>query len=333
MTRELQDIFMRELHRRRLESEASSSIEGESQMSEAQELPCYVHSTDTIYKFLFSITQPPARLYQEVLSLAAPGQLGPDHQRLACVLFTLLRATYSAVNLRKMELLWKSKPKSSKKETKRKKDNRKPTRGLGLSETLEKYGFGYPERRLINWRELAFVDAVTADTFPHPSMMISNLVARPQTRQRTMTLFQEIDHVVTRLRTEDDEEVKELLLDWLGMRLIRQYHDDVVSRVIDSKYVYKNHQAHLERRMHSSLDNETENGEQPEGQSGDREQSPGYREEEYVQRTRGQKRSRRQYDDCSDNEDDLHRRKMKRPTEQDRVRRETESDTEDEIRI
>ena len=108
MTGELRDIFMKELRRRHRESETSSIVEGESHSDEAQELPFYIHSTDTIYKFLFSVTQPPARLYQEVLSLAAPGQLGLDHQRLACVLFMLQKATYSAVNLRKMDLLWKS---------------------------------------------------------------------------------------------------------------------------------------------------------------------------------------------------------------------------------
>src|SRR5436190_10217349 len=123
MTGELRDIFMKELRRRHRESETSSIVEGESHSDEAQELPFYIHSTDTIYKFLFSVTQPPSRLYQEVISLAGPGQLGSDHQKLACALSVLQRATYSAVNLRKMDLLWNS------------------SGGLGLGKTLRKYGF------------------------------------------------------------------------------------------------------------------------------------------------------------------------------------------------
>src|SRR5690348_11876796 len=96
-----------ELHRRYQEAEKQSPVRDESSLEEPQELPFYVHSTDTVYKFLSSITQPLARLYQEVVSIADSGQLGLDHQKLACILFTLHKATCSAVNIRKMDLLWK----------------------------------------------------------------------------------------------------------------------------------------------------------------------------------------------------------------------------------
>lgn len=149
-----------------------------------------------------------------------------------------------------MDLLWKSCKMQGEN------DRHKQIRGLGLSHTIRKYGFGYPENHLINWRELIFMDSAIADSFPYPSALISNLIARPQIRQRIMTLFQEIDHIVSRIQMEENDEVKGLLLHWLAMRLIRQYHHDVISYLIVSKYEYRKQQEHRNWRPRIPPENE-----------------------------------------------------------------------------
>ena len=59
--------------------------------------PFYIHTTEVINNFMTASTQVPARLFQEIISLAPEGHLSIDHQKLLVQIFQLQKAAHSAV--------------------------------------------------------------------------------------------------------------------------------------------------------------------------------------------------------------------------------------------
>ena len=112
--------------------------------------------------------------------------------------------------------------------------------GLGLKTTIVRYGYGYPLEGLIDWRLLGFTSAEIAEAFPHPSRVLTIIVARPMDTQRLKTLFEQIDFVIGRLRMEGEEEIQNVQLDWVALKLVIQYHVDVTVEVIRGPYKYRN---------------------------------------------------------------------------------------------
>lgn len=152
------------------------SVQAHCNMVVPQDIPFYVHPTAVIKRFIFSVSQPAARLFQEVISLCPPGRLGIDHQKLAVALFELQKASYTAVDLTKIQILWGGYgPKTLENRIQKNKPIRKM--GLGLSKTIKKYRVAYPSEGLIDWVELGFTRHEIAEAFPNPAETIVNLEA------------------------------------------------------------------------------------------------------------------------------------------------------------
>ena len=94
MIQQLRDEVWREIERRRRESE------GDTRGRRERECVFYIHPTAHINDFVTASTQVLARLYQEIISLSSDGKLGPDHQKIAILLFKLQQVSYAATNLR-----------------------------------------------------------------------------------------------------------------------------------------------------------------------------------------------------------------------------------------
>src|SRR5215471_2623668 len=192
--------------------------------------PFYIHTTEVINNFMFASTQTLARLFQEIISLAPEGHLGIDHQKFLIQVFQLQKVAHSAVLLSKFKYLYNSVIRGVEREE----------MGWGVKETIQLHGYGYPKHGLIDWIELNFTNPHIAERFPHPSHALSNITARPDDRRRLNDLFSEIDFVIGRLRMEADEEKREILLDWLVMRIIKQFLIDVTIYMIEGPYQFKN---------------------------------------------------------------------------------------------
>jgi hypothetical protein len=208
--------------------------------------PFYIHTTKVINDFLAASTQVPARLFQEILSLAPQGSLSIDHQKLLVQVFQLQKVAHSAVILPKFKYLFNSVigVKPTPQEIEDGLEKQKGQLGLGLKESIKAFGYGYPRHGMVDWIELNFVDSEIAERFPHPSHALSNITARPDDRRRLKDLFQEIDFVIGRLRKEPAEEVREIQLDWLAVRLVKQYHIDIAIYMIRGPHDFVNKERH-----------------------------------------------------------------------------------------
>ena len=142
----------------------------------------YIYNIWIINNFIIISTQIITRLYQEIISLSPDGQLGIDHQKIIIQLFKLQKVIYSTSNLRKDNYLWKDKIRIKYDIGKELDDESKDELDLGLSKTIEKYGYDYPLYGLIDWRILDFISAEIVEVFPHPSRVLMNLEIRIKDR-------------------------------------------------------------------------------------------------------------------------------------------------------
>jgi hypothetical protein len=101
-----------------------------------------------------------------------------------------------------------------------KKDKITSEQGLGITETIKKYGYGYHQPGLIDFISLDFIDPEIGHQFPHPSRAFRNLKARGFDRRRRTDLIQDIDLICGRAKAEEDNGVRKMLLDWLVVKLI-----------------------------------------------------------------------------------------------------------------
>jgi len=208
--------------------------------------PFYVQETKVINDFITASTQVPARLFQEIVSLAPEGSLSIDHQKLLIQVFQLQKVAHSAVLLPKFKYLFNSviHIKPTPQEVEEGIEEPRKELGLGLKETIKAYGYGYPKHGLIDWMELNFLGREVAEQFPHPSHALSNIIARPDDRRRLKDLFQEIDFVIGRLRQVMDKEAQEILIKWLARRLLKQFHIDITIYMIKGPYKFENKEQH-----------------------------------------------------------------------------------------
>src|SRR5205814_1961781 len=148
------------------------------------------------------------------------------------------KVAHSAILLPKFKYLYKSvvRVRPTPQEIEEGVEELREEMGLGIKETIESCGYGYPKHGLIDWVELNFVTPHIAERFPHPSHALSNIKARPDDRRPLNDLFQEIDFVIGRLRMEQDEEGQKVLLAWLVMRLLKQFLMDITIYMIEGPY-------------------------------------------------------------------------------------------------
>ena len=225
-----------ELRRRRRQAQPVEVIPPEAGC------PFYIHMTEVINGFMLASTQVPARLFQEVVSLAAEGHLGIDHQKFGVQTFQYLKVLHVAVLLQQLPYLNKAAVpvRPTPREIEEGLDEPRDEMGIGTEETIDTYGYGYPKHGRFNYAELNFITPLIAEQFPHPSHALSNIKARPDDRRRLNNLFQEIDFVIGRLRMNEDRDAQKVLLAWLVIRLLKQFLMDVTIYMIEGPYEFVN---------------------------------------------------------------------------------------------
>jgi len=211
--------------------------------------PFIVHRTETVNSWVSIVTQALARLFQEIVSQAEEGHLGVDRQKLAVLIFQLQKVTYSSCNLSTYKYLWRGQIRSEDVDSEDEEESERVERGLGIGETIRRYGFGYPQHGLIDWTTLAFTSSYIADQFPHPARALKSLKARGLERARVKDLLQDIDFIVPRIRMERDYMVRELQLDWLAMHLVLQFLFDTCNELVWGPLQFVNKEYHRRKAI------------------------------------------------------------------------------------
>ena len=206
----------------------------------------YIQETKETNNFITASTQVPARLFQEIVSFAPEGSLSIDHQKLLVQVFQIQKVMHSGVFLPKFKYLFNSiiRVKPTPQEVEEGVENLREELDMGLKETIEAYGYGYPKHSLIDWVELNFSDSEIAERFPQPSHALSNIITRPDDQRLLKDLFQEIDFIIGRFHRQMDEEAREILIKWLARRLLKQFHIDVTIYMIKGPYKFINKEQH-----------------------------------------------------------------------------------------
>jgi len=193
----------------------------------------YVHKTQVVNQFMESVTLPLARWYQEVLGMAAEGMLGIDRQKLAILLCLLVKNSYGGALLQKHGLIW---------EKKVKRGDEPEEYGLGLKDVIDEYGFGWLNPAIFDWESNNFARGI-AERFPFPVRCLERRYqAKKRERKVMVELLQEVDQATGRIRllgnSPEDRLSRKVLIWWLAMRIIKQYHMDVWVGLYESPYEF-----------------------------------------------------------------------------------------------
>jgi hypothetical protein len=210
----------------------------------------YVVETQLVNQFTESITLPLTRWYQEVLGNSEEGALGVDRQKLALSLSLMIKLSYSSSLLVRYPMIWEKKIRGGY-------GNREV--GFGLKGKIDKYGFGWIEKSMVDWEANNFADGV-ADRFPFPIRSVENHYrAKRKERAQMMDILNEVDQVAGRIRLLEtrggsDERKRSFLISWLALRIIRQYHIDVWTGLYRSSYEFVGKTKELERQRTEAME-------------------------------------------------------------------------------
>ena len=217
----------------------------------------YIIPTWIVNRFIECVTLPLARWYQELISSTEDGMLGLDRQKLAILVALILKSSYTSSLLERHPILWEKKNRNH--------DNiDKPSEyGLGFKETIEKHGFAWLSLKIFDWRNNTF-QAGVGDNFPFPVRQVDKLYRVRKQERRTMSnLLQEIDHVIGRLnllsQSHEDLAAESFIIQWLAMRIIRQYHIDVWTKLFASSYEFKGKDTERQTQKETEAEEEYDN--------------------------------------------------------------------------
>ena len=237
----------------------------------------YVIKTRTINMFSEVVACPIARWYQEVLGTAPEGMLGIDRQKLAVLLSYLLKSSYGSAPLERQPLLWHKSVLGS--------DGFVKEVGLGLKKTIRERGFGWLDPRIFNWTTNNFAAGI-ADDFPFPSSLVQRTYEKRKRQRDVMTsVLQDMDHMIGRVQlltvnTRRERLTRLFFLDWIAIRLLKQYFQDIWNGLYQSSYEF---QGKIQERVRQDKEAEAEEEEWDE-------EDLSYSEEEERQPTNKQRR-------------------------------------------
>src|SRR5437762_6906596 len=95
---------------------------------------------------------------------------------------------------------------------------------------MEEHRYGYIDPDLIDIVELNFVSNEIADAIPHPAQARKDSKKELLRQLLTRDFLKEMDMILGRIVSERDSEIQDLLLDWLAMRIVEQFHEDIKTR-------------------------------------------------------------------------------------------------------
>jgi len=117
--------------------------------------------------------------------------------------------------------------------------------------------------KIFDWRNNTF-QAGVGDNFPFPVRQVDKLYRVRKQERRTMSnLLQEIDHVIGRLnllsQSHEDLAAESFIIQWLAMRIIRQYHIDVWTKLFASSYEFKGKDTERQTQKETEAEEEYDN--------------------------------------------------------------------------
>jgi hypothetical protein len=221
----------------------------------------YVHPTRVVNEFSEAVTLPIASWYQTTLGMGPGGTLGIDRQKLAVMQSFLLKAAWGNSDLSRSPLLWAKKHRGE--------DNRETRVGLGLKDTIERFGFAWLPNDLFNWKENNFADGV-ADQFPFPIRQLENRYRkRKRERKLMMDVLQEMDQITGRINIlgtcTRDEARRSKLLKWTATRVMLQYHLDVWIGLYKYSFLFKGKESERARQREVDEDEDSDTESEYEG--------------------------------------------------------------------
>ena len=227
----------------------------------------FVHSTEVVNTFSEMVTLSIASWYQATLGMADRGMLGIDRQKLAIMQCFLLKAAWGNANLSRSPLLWTKKHRGE--------DDKEIKVGLGLKDSIEKFGFGWLPDKVFNWKENTFAAGI-ADQFPFPIRQLENHYQKRKGARTVMTnVLQEMDQIAGRINVLNagarDQWRRTELLNWTSTRIMRQYHLDFWTALYKAPNEFKGKESERERQREAGNE---DNGDDAESES-DGEQSLG----------------------------------------------------------
>ena len=205
----------------------------------------FVHSTAIVNTFSEMVTLPIASWYQATLGMAERGMLGIDRQKLAVMQCFLLKAAWGNAPLSRSPLLWTKKHRGE--------DEKEIKVGLGLKESIEKFGFGWLPDKLFDWKENSFAAGI-ADQFPFPIRQLENHYQKRKAERTMMTnVLQEMDQIAGRINVLDSDDRDEWrrteLLNWTSTRIMRQYHQDFWTALYKSPHEFRGKASERKRQQ------------------------------------------------------------------------------------
>lgn len=210
--------------------------------------PFYVHPTPLVNQFSKVVALPIASWYQETLGFAPEGMLGIDRQKLAILQSFLLKNAWGNSLLCQNPFLWEKKMKCSETQETIKV-------GLGLKESIEKYGLGWLPSHMFDWKANSFAEGV-ADRFPFPIKQLEkHYQKRRRERKTMMNLIQKMDQAIVRLQVTKDDNKRMHLLSWMSMTVLRQYIQDVWEALYQSQCEFKGKESERGRQSENQRDN------------------------------------------------------------------------------
>jgi len=205
----------------------------------------FVHPTAIVNTFSEMVTLPIASWYQATLGMAERGMLGIDRQKLAVMQCFLLKAAWGNAPLSRSPLLWTKKHRGE--------DDKEIKVGLGLKESIEKFGFGWLPDKLFDWKENSFAAGI-ADQFPFPIRQLENHYQKRKAERTMMTnVLQEMDQIAGRINVLDSDDRDEWrrteLLNWTSTRIMRQYHQDFWTALYKSPHEFRGKASERKRQQ------------------------------------------------------------------------------------
>jgi len=227
------------------------NLQGNPELRRSEDrIQYFVHPTRLVNAFSEIVTLPIASWYQATLGMADRGMLGIDRQKLAVMQCFLLKAAWGNANLSRSPLLWAKKHRDE--------NGGDMKVGLGLKDSIEKFGFAWLPDRLFDWKENTFAAGI-ADQFPFPIRQLENHYQKRKGERTMMTnVLQEMDQITGRINvlgtSERDQWRKRELLKWTSTRIMWQYHVDFWIALYKAPNEFKGKE--LERQRQLGVDDE-----------------------------------------------------------------------------
>src|SRR5208282_1990452 len=201
-------------------------------------IPYYVHYTEDVNRFVGSIVQGYASVYESVIRSRESGQLNRRQQKLIPILGTLLQTSFSACNYQQHSAL------------------RNPA--LFFKESMERWGFAWFPSFIMNWEQGSIQEDVR-EHFEELDVTVQKHFKKHKREHRHVHDFlSDVDMVTEELirrtegKSEEQFDAKAVLLcQWLAVTIIKKYHQEAWSGMYKGRIQFKAKSDLIEERRNT----------------------------------------------------------------------------------